>query len=483
MSIERVKNLIANMVLNYNYWGFLFSRVRIVERKNLPFPMHVECDKNGTISLVFLSNLFDIVEENEVVKLLEHEGYHLLNQHLVRLVRFISVETNIQKKAVKMKCWNYATDFVVNQMANFYHITIAGHQYDVLRPEKYNLPRDRSAEWYYYQLMKQDSNELNQQKKETNQQDKDKSKQKNSKEKQKPQPNTSQKDSDQSKKNKNNKQKSQSGTSSSSSPQDSNQSKNMTSSNSQVSEDVTNHDHWLDQLQTEDITLVQKVRRNIQQIVRESYKSFKKGRGTLPSSVEQLIQELLLPPKLPYYQIIRKLVKGSRLSKYKHSSEVINRKLVYTYHLPDSLPIICPFPGYKLDYSFVICIVIDVSGSMKIEEIKEALSGIKDIIENDQHCKTIVLEVDTIIHKEYVCKKTSDIQFKIKGRGGTTLGPALFRAKELQCDICLVFTDGYCEDMSMYRRKDLPRKVVWVLTEKGTDKRIRTIGPVVRLPN
>ena len=120
---------------------------------------------------------------------------------------------------------------------------------------------------------------------------------------------------------------------------------------------------------------------------------------------------------------------------------------------------------------------------MKAEDIREALIGIKDIIDNDRNCKTIVLEVDTVIQKEYTCNKTSDIQFKVKGRGGTTLGPALCRAKELACDICLVFTDGHCEDMSTYRRKDLPKKVVWILTEKGTSKSIRDIGPVVRLSN
>ncbi|RLA61718.1 MAG: hypothetical protein DRQ78_08505 [Epsilonproteobacteria bacterium] len=457
MSTERIKKLVANMVLNHNYWGFLFSRVRIVEREKLMFPMHVECDKHGTISLVFISNIFDIITEKEILKLLEHEGYHLLNQHLVRLLRLICDETNLQRKAIKIKAWNYASDFVVNQVANLFYVTVNGQRYNLLRPESYGLPRNKIAEWYYEQLMKGDFDE--QSKQTSKRQSKNKSLQRN-----------------QSGNNQQNQGKKGNGSSS--------QSKgNEGTTKIEHIEDVTNHSHWVDQLQTEDVTLVQKVRRNIQDIVRQSYKSFKKTRGTLPASIEELIHELLLPAKLPYYQIIRKLVRGSRLNKYIHSSEVINRKLVYTYHLPDTLPTICPFPGYKVDYSFVICIVIDVSGSMKAEDIREALTGIKDIIENDRSCKTIVLEIDTIIQKEYVCNKTSDIQFKVKGRGGTTLGPALFRAKELRCDICLVFTDGYCEDMSTYRRKDLPKKVVWILTKTGNDRAIKSSGVIVRLPN
>jgi len=91
------------------------------------------------------------------------------------------------------------------------------------------------------------------------------------------------------------------------------------------------------------------------------------------------------------------------------------------------------------------------------------------------------LEVDTIVEKEYECKKIRDIDFKIKGRGGTTLFPGLERAKQLSPDVVLVFTDGGCENINTISRKKLPRKIIWVIS-KGCDARqVNRTGFVVQL--
>jgi len=118
---------------------------------------------------------------------------------------------------------------------------------------------------------------------------------------------------------------------------------------------------------------------------------------------------------------------------------------------------------------------------MSNEDIKEGLSGVKNILEKDRHCHTTVLEVDAGVEKEYVCKKIRDIQFNIKGRGGTTLGPGLFRAKELGCDVCLAFTDGYTENINAIPRKRLPKKTIWVINKGGSAKQVNTSGFVVQI--
>ena len=118
---------------------------------------------------------------------------------------------------------------------------------------------------------------------------------------------------------------------------------------------------------------------------------------------------------------------------------------------------------------------------MSNDDIKEGLSGIKNIIEKDRHCHTTVLEVDAGVEKEYVCKKIRDIQFKVKGRGGTTLTPGLERAREIGCDVCLAFTDGYTEDINSLSRKRLPKKTTWVITEGGSPDRVNKTGFVIRL--
>ena len=134
-----------------------------------------------------------------------------------------------------------------------------------------------------------------------------------------------------------------------------------------------------------------------------------------------------------------------------------------------------------IDFTFDIAVLIDTSGSMGRDELAEALSGIKNIIENDKHCKTTVLECDAEVHKEYVVKKVRDIDPKLKGGGGTTMGPGLIRARELGVDVCLGFTDGYTENINAIPRKLLPKKIIWVVSKGGSIDNLNRTGYVVKL--
>ena len=118
---------------------------------------------------------------------------------------------------------------------------------------------------------------------------------------------------------------------------------------------------------------------------------------------------------------------------------------------------------------------------MSKEDILEGLSGIKNIIENDRHCKLTVLENDTKLQKEYKVKKLRDIQFNISGRGGTTLQPGLERARELNSDVCLCFTDGYCDNINNLPRKTIPRKIIWVIQKEGSIDCVNETGFIVRI--
>ena len=177
------------------------------------------------------------------------------------------------------------------------------------------------------------------------------------------------------------------------------------------------------------------------------------------------------------------MIKGTRYSKFKRSLTKINRKRTYVFTLQgdDCIPEISPFPGKTRDMTFDICVLIDTSGSMSQDDVLEGLSGVKNIIENDRHCYTTVLEVDAAVEKEYQVKRLKDIQFNIKGRGGTTLTPGLERARELGCDVCLAFTDGYTENINMISRKRLPKKLIWVITSNGTADSVNQTGYIVKI--
>jgi len=410
---ERLKNLVARFVLKYNYWGYLFSRVRRRPSKSIPSIMGVSAEPDGTISLVYHPDLVDKTDDTNLIKVIEHEGLHLLNKHIPRLIRILSNEVNKEKIQHKIMAWNIASDCCVNTQAGFKEdFIIAGSSCPLCLPDKYNLPPDKLTEWYFLELLKNE--------------------------------------------------------------------------NSQKSDDpsIGDHSKWTEGLSSVSdwSSLSRKIDQHVRRIIKESAKTFNKDRGRLPSHIAALIQGALASPQAPYYQIIRKLVRGTRFSKFRRSPTKINRKRTYSFILKDtSIPQISPFPGKTRDFTFDVVVLIDTSGSMSNEDIKEGLSGIKNILEKDRHCHTTVLEVDAGVEKEYVCKKVRDIQFNIKGRGGTRLAPGLYRAKELECDVCLAFTDGYTENINALPRKKLPKKMIWVINKGGSASQVNKTGFVVQI--
>jgi len=412
---ERLRELVARFVLKYNYWGYLFSRIRRKPVKGLPSIMGVGPEKDGTISLYFEPDLMVNTSDKSILKIIEHEGMHILNKHIPRYLRILANETSEQRKTIKTEVWNVAADCTVNTQANIREpIVIDGKPWPPCLPENYKLEEGKVTEYYFYELLK-------------------------------------------------------------------------TAKTVNMAGNKAFNDHATWKKGTEGVpdlsSLSRKIDQHVQNIIKESVKSFNKDRGTIPSHIAQLIEGALAPPKAPYYQIIRKLIRGSRFSKFLRSPTKINRKRTYVFALKDNkyIPQISPFPGKTRDMTFDIVVLIDTSGSMNVDDILEGLSGVKNIIENDRHCYTTVLEVDAAVEKEYEVRRIRDIQFNIKGRGGTTLFPGLERARQLNCDVCLAFTDGYTEDINNLPRKSLPKKLIWVITKGGTAENVNRTGYVVQI--
>jgi predicted metal-dependent peptidase len=387
--------------------------------------MGVAPERDGSVVLFYNPQLLDNTSDESILTVLEHEGMHLLNKHIPRLLRIIANEITPLMLKSKIDIWNIAADCAVNVQAGIRKpIMINGKPWQVCLPEKYGIKEGQITEAYFLELLKK--------------------------------------------------------------------SKKISvcvpggegngSGLNYGSGGLNDHKQWQISGVPDLSSLSRKVDSHIQDVIKDSLKTFSKDRGTLPSHIAELIKDALSPPKLPYYQIIRKLIKGTRYSKFKRSFTKINRKRTYVFALDDkNLPMISPFPGRTRDYTFKIVVLIDTSGSMDKKDIIEGLSGVKNIVEKDRHCHTTVLEVDAGVEKEYRVKKIRDIQFNIKGRGGTTLGPGLFRAKELNCDVCLCFTDGYTETINDYPRKKLPKKMIWVINRNGSADNVNKTGWVVHL--
>jgi len=471
---ERLKNLIAHMTvkpgnenISYNYFGYIFSRIRRVSDENLSSIMGVCPRTDGTLALAYNPSYFEGTTDEVLRKVIEHEGMHVLNKHIPRLLRILANEPNKLMQFVKAKIWNTAADCAANPPINMpREVIIRNKPWHGCFPDLYELEENRPTEEYYFKLLEDTKKKAKQQ-----QQKCDNCNGKGSN-----------KDCPMSGKDSDGKDECQMPVGGDGFPID--------GGHGGPGEDydvVGDHSKWGEiTKEVADVSsLSRKIDGHIQEIIKDSIKNFKHRRGMLPGHIKSLIDSALEPPKIPYYQLIQKLIKGSRYSKFKRSLSRINRKRTYAFVIDEiNAPAISPFPGKTRDFTFKIVILIDTSGSIDDDDVKEGLSGCKNIIEKDRHCDVTVLENDTRLQKEYKLKRVSDIDFEVKGRGGTILREGIERAKEINPDVMICFTDGGCENINDFPRKSLPRKVIWVVQSDENGGDISTLdktGYIVRV--
>jgi len=418
-SSERIKKIITEMIFKDSYWGYLFSKIDRKENLTIPSILGVTPEMDGTITLLYNSMFIDLANDDFLKVGLEHEGIHILNGHIPRFLRILSDEVGEKSKKQKSEKWNKSADCAVNTLIKINRsYKIADYEFKLIFPDIWNLPPKKAAEYYFENIPDDESKE----------------------------------------------------------------DENSDDGNSKMN--IDDHGSWVKNVsKVSDVSsLASRMEQYSNSIIEDAYNNVR-HRGNLPSFISEKISELLRPPQIPYYQTIAKLVKGSRLSKQKRAYTRINKKRVYTFFFDNKhLPIISPFPGKTKDFSFNISVVLDTSGSMSKDDVMEGLSGVKNFIENDKDCKTTVIEIDTIIQKEYVVTKLRDIDYSIKGRGGTEIFPALERCKALNTDVTLVFTDGYTDDINRINRQLLPKKIIYVLTSDGDSSKLDRTGYIIRLP-
>ena len=124
--------------------------------------------------------------------------------------------------------------------------------------------------------------------------------------------------------------------------------------------------------------------------------------------------------------------------------------------------------GKTKDRTFDLLIIPDVSGSMSDGELLETLGEARHICEMT-NTDVNMIQVDTVAHEpEKLSKNTKLIERK--GYGGTYLSSALDMAKEhrLSYQAVVVVTDGGLISEDVQKFADLNKKVIWLISSKGT---------------
>lgn len=436
---QKIARCVAGLIGIDSFWGYLFSHIKRT-KSDFDYMMGVGLNERGSIELFFNSDMVMSASDRTLQLVLEHEGWHILDKHIIRRAKILEefgvsikdmnavadeeckvIDVVNKKLFVKFLCnlHNAAADISVNYTISAPDIlpdikTKDGHEYTLIHAHNQDPPLEdgKSTEFYFIELYKRN---------------KDKQEAIN------------------------------------------------------VGDLLGDHGGW-ELGDSENQSLVtSRLEAQIKKLVYDSYKHTR-NRGNLPGKLKDMINEILSPPKIPYYQIIKKLVRASRLIKIQRSPTKLNKKRAYAFQMHKNGKLdFLPYPGHVKDTTFSIVVGTDTSGSMSLERCFEGLSACKNLIESDPSCKTTVLQCDTEILCEYVIKKLSDIKKEINGRGGTTLYPMLKRAKELDADVTLIFTDAECEDFTKIPKSEMPKKIIWVIPADANDRTIQGTGYIVRV--
>jgi predicted metal-dependent peptidase len=96
------------------------------------------------------------------------------------------------------------------------------------------------------------------------------------------------------------------------------------------------------------------------------------------------------------------------------------------------------YPGNKIEYTLNLAAIIDTSGSMPNEILHQIWNELNAI--SKRGVKLTIIEADSNVQRTYQFNPKHKAE--IKGRGGTLYNPAISKAKDLDVDGIIYFTDA-----------------------------------------
>ena len=153
---DRIRDLIGQMVLKDSFWGYLFSRVGKIEDIQMDYAAGIGALNDGMLYLFYNPDKTATINDTDLEVVLSHEGIHILNKHVSRLIRILADETKEELKESKSKIWNYAADFNANEIIKAPDfITIDKERAFLYHAKNFKLELNKTTEYYYYKLLEQ----------------------------------------------------------------------------------------------------------------------------------------------------------------------------------------------------------------------------------------------------------------------------------------------------------------------------------------
>jgi predicted metal-dependent peptidase len=193
-----------------------------------------------------------------------------------------------------------------------------------------------------------------------------------------------------------------------------------------------------------------------------------KGRGSLPSSLQRLVDEITEPKVDWREQLSRWIGENGRKQDYTYSRPSRRSESVGQY-----------LPSFK-KYGFApVTVMVDTSGSIGDRMLKEGLSEIQGVCE-DLGLSVRAMIIDAAIHADVEVADAYELAEQLSGGGGSNFIPAFDKLQAEGYDgVVIAFTDGDICVPSV--KPENLRGVLWCIYE-GCHAPTESWGETVLIP-
>ena len=199
----------------------------------------------------------------------------------------------------------------------------------------------------------------------------------------------------------------------------------------------------------------------IREAVVSAAQECEKMRGELPGHLSRIVKKLL-KPEIKWQEVLARYITTSVKSGQHRWIPPARRHVYRGLYLPS-----------KYEERMNVTVGIDVSGSTE-GDLPKFFAELTGLLNTFGAYKLNVIQCDTQVcsYEEY---DSSENQFnfnisdyKFSGGGGTILTPILeyIDDNQVESDVIVIFTDGYCENVTYNPSKP----VLWIITSTGTEE-------------
>jgi predicted metal-dependent peptidase len=184
----------------------------------------------------------------------------------------------------------------------------------------------------------------------------------------------------------------------------------------------------------------------------------KKMRGLVPSGVEDVLGELE-KPTLTWQDIVRNAATRKKMDVGNKNDWKRFRRRPMSFPMPQYMP-------RKHDHRPKVLAMLDTSGSMGQDDLVYGVSQLQ-VLGDDMDLLIVPCDAQPYWQDATLAKNLRDLnRTKVTGRGGTVFNQFFEefpRKVGRDFDVVVVITDGYCGEIPMELKP--PCDVVWVLTQ------------------